>query len=89
VDSNGAVFLSKGGVKRRAAIDTRHFLESNKKLHAHLEKNFPQGSIHHATDPVVRAMKYKMTGGQTILASLFRNGDPISSQMARPGTISQ
>jgi hypothetical protein len=53
---------------------TRQYFESNKKLQVPLEKNFPQGSIHHATDPVVRGMKHKMTGGPTTLASFFRTG---------------
>lgn len=64
VDENGAIFVStKLGAVGRDAKKNREYLEGNA-LKKHLEEKFPQGFIHHVTNPEGRALSHKEAGGQ-------------------------
>ena len=75
IDNKGEVYLKQPGSSGRQSIAHRKYLTGVDapigSLQRHFNLHFPQGAIHHATDPVARAMKHKSAGGQGTLTSYF------------------
>ena len=72
LDDNGKIYLGSG-LSGRASVSGRQYLTGDTakgKLRPHLDQYFPHGAVHHATDPVGRALKHKAAGGQMTLMGI-------------------
>ncbi|CAB9528524.1 hypothetical protein SEMRO_2247_G320651.1 [Seminavis robusta] len=84
VDDNGEVYLVPPGLSGRQSVKERKYLTGAAKgLTQHLNQHFLQGAIHHATNPVMRALKRKEAGGQrTLLGALTASARWTPNNMA-------
>jgi hypothetical protein len=69
-DTNGTIYLNEPGKSGKSAKNNRKTL-SETALQGFLTKEFPQGAIHHTTNPETRARKHMNPAGQQLL---FKEG---------------